>query len=132
MGDMLSNPALLSVLIGLVAAVAAGAVAYVLQLRRAEVIPALPSRIETVDKSEAVVRYFGAAHDITNTITSAWNHARATAADDTMLRELERPILGEHIEIFREAALILWEELGDHTQLNSALSSAYGALEESW
>jgi hypothetical protein len=129
---MLENPALLSVLIGLVVAAAAGVVTHVLQWRKAAVIPAMPSRVETVDQSETAVRYFGAAHDVTNTITSAWNHARATATDDTMLKQLERPLLGEHIETFREAASVLSEELRDHNRLNHALASVCRLLDETW
>ena len=129
---MLENPAVLSIWIGIIAAVVAGAITHVLQWRKAAVFPAMPSRIKTVDQSTAAARYFAAAHDITNTITSAWNHARATNTDDTMLKQLERPLLGHHIKSFQEAAGILSEELRDHTRLNDALSSACRLLEASW
>ncbi len=129
---MLANPSLLSVLIGFVVAAVAGFITHVLQRRRAVVFPALPSRIRTVDQSRAAARYFAAAHDITNTITGAWNNARATDTDDTMLKQLERPLLGEHIEAYQKAASIFSEELSDHDRLNEALASTCQLLEESW
>jgi len=84
------------------AAVLAGVAVHRWQRSHAEVLPTLPSHAEALRHApDEATRFFAAVHDLTMTVTEAWNAARArhdTVALEEVLRRDRLATLHEEVE----------------------------------
>ncbi len=131
--DLSWNAEVIAGVTGTTGGVTSWAGAVWLQRQRARVLPTLPSHHQAVkDGDDAGTRFFAAVHELTMSVTEAWNAVRARKGGGTVEESIRRDALRKHSDNVCAAADDLRADLSDYADLDRALDAPAVDLGQAW
>jgi hypothetical protein len=116
------NPELVAGVAGLLIGVAFGGIVHWRQTLRSRVLPMLPSHAEALrGEPDEATRFFAAAHEVTMSVTEAWNAARARSSGARVETVIRREVLRRHRDALVRAESALRSRLQGFAQLADRL-----------